>query len=146
SMATGVWFNQWNWRLFFELAYATPHYTPLYVWPAVALVFALVLIVAIGRGAKTEGFERAEYKKFIRGTRVVSAKSLRRLCLESVPQIEVGTIPMPTKVENLHLMIGGATGSGKSILLRKMAATVQKRGERMFMIDPNKDLMSRFYK
>jgi len=146
SIATGIWFNHWNWRLFFELAYATPHYTPLYVWPVVALVFALALIVFIGRGVKTEGFEGAEYKKFIRGTRVVSAKRLRRLCSESTPQIEVGTIPMPTKVENLHLMIGGATGSGKSVLLRKMAATVQKRGERMFVIDPNGDLMSRFYK
>lgn len=145
SQVTGVWFSHWNWRLFFELAYATPSYPPLYIWPIVALSVALVLIIVIGKGFKTEGFEGAEYKSFVRGTRVVSAKQLRKICQESDPQIDVGTIPMPIKVENLHLMIGGATGSGKSVLLRKMAASVQKRRERMFVIDPNGDLMSRFY-
>lgn len=146
SYATGVWFSQWSWQVFFQLAYATPAYAPLYIGPGVALVVALAAIVVIGRSGKTEGFEGAEYKRFIRGTKVISAYRLRKLCAESEPQIDVATVPMPIKVENLHLMIGGATGSGKSVLLRKMAASVRKRGERMFVIDPNGDLMSKFYK
>lgn len=146
SYASGVWFTNWDWRIFVQLAYATVSFPPLYIALLVGLVLALVAAVWIGKRAKTEGFEGAAYKQFIRGTKVASAAQLRKLCKESEPQIEVATIPMPVKVENLHLMIGGATGSGKSVLLRKMVHSITKRRERMFVIDPNGDLMSKFYK
>ncbi|WP_169295555.1 type IV secretion system DNA-binding domain-containing protein [Advenella sp. EE-W14] len=145
SIAGGVWVKHWNLDHFITLAYATPQYAPLYIWPAIGFILAVGLFILIAKGKKTEGFEGASYNEFIRGTKVVPAKKLRQLCTESAPQIEVATIPMPIKVENLHLMIGGATGSGKSVLLKKMASSVRKRRERMFVIDPNGDLMSKFY-
>jgi type IV secretory pathway TraG/TraD family ATPase VirD4 len=146
SYAGGVWIKHWTLDHFIQLAYATPHYGPLYIWPAIGFIFAVALFIFIAKANKTEGFEGAGYKDFIRGTQVVPAKKLRQLCTEPTQQIEVATVPMPIKVENLHLMISGATGSGKSVLLRKMAYSVRKRRERMFVIDPNGDLMSKFYK
>src|SRR5690606_37057045 len=96
------------------------------------------------------------------GTRTTSAQSLARQCEESgKEQIDIGGIPMPTANENLHLLISGATGSGKSVLLRNMAASVLKRSQhdmnnllpgqtperndRMIVIDPNGDLLSKFW-
>src|SRR3546814_15510441 len=62
--------------------------------------------------------------------------------------------------ENLHLLVSGATGSGKSVLLRNMAASVlarshsrqhhlpgqaPMRNDRMIVIDPNGALLSKFW-
>ncbi|NYT79530.1 DUF853 family protein [Alcaligenaceae bacterium] len=146
SLASGIWVRHWDWRIWLHMIQATLVYPPLYLWPALSLLLSLAAIVYIGRRYKTEGFDGAGYKRFIRGTRVVPVQKLRKLCHEPTAQIEVATVPMPIKVENLHLMIGGATGSGKSVLLRAMAKSVRQRGERMFVIDPNGDLMSKFYK
>lgn len=146
SLAAGVMFTDWDKDIFLMVAFYTFSYPLLYGSLILGLILALALILFIGKYSRTKGFGGAGYKKFIRGTRVVKVEKLRRLTQESTPQIEVATVNMPTKVENLHLLIGGATGSGKSVLLRKMAYCVRKRNERMFVIDPNGDLMSKFFK
>jgi len=166
-MAAATWSSQmrwqdWNARTFRYFALLTPQYPLLYGAVGAGLTLALALILFVGRTAKTEGFEGAAYKRFIRGTRTTSAKGLARLCKErGKQQIDVGGIPMPTANENLHLLISGATGSGKSVLLRNMAASVlnrsqhsmrtrlpgqmPSRNDRMIVIDPNGDLLSKFW-
>jgi len=166
-VAAATWSSQirwqdWNARTFRHFALLTPQYPLLYGALGAGLILALALILFVGRTAKTEGFEGAGYKRFIRGTRTTSAKGLARLCEErGKQQIDVGGIPMPTANENLHLLISGATGSGKSVLLRNMAASVlnrsqhsmrtclpgqmPSRNDRMIVIDPNGDLLSKFW-
>jgi energy-coupling factor transporter ATP-binding protein EcfA2 len=163
-MAAATWGSQMRWRdwnaqTFRHFVILTPEYPLLYGALGIGLVLALMLVVFIGRTARTEGFEGAGYKRFVRGTRTTSAKTLARQCEESGnQQIDVGGIPMPTANENLHLLISGATGSGKSVLLRNMAASVLKRSrhdtasraapehnDRMVVIDPNGDLLSKFW-
>lgn len=166
-VAAATWSSQmhwqdWNARTFRHFALLTPQYPLLYGALGAGLVLALVLILFLGRAAKTEGFEGAGYKRFIRGTRTTSATGLARLCKErGKQQIDVGGIPMPTANENLHLLISGATGSGRSVLLRNMAASVldrsqhsirtrlpgqtPNRNDRMIVIDPNGDLLSKFW-
>jgi len=163
-MVAATWGSQMRWRdwnaqTFRHFAMLTPEYPLLYGALGFGLVLALMLVVFIGRTARTEGFEGAGYKRFVRGTRTTSAKTLARQCEESgKQQIDVGGIPMPTANENLHLLISGATGSGKSVLLRNMAASVLKRSrhdtacraapernDRMVVIDPNGDLLSKFW-
>ncbi|MEB2399992.1 type IV secretion system DNA-binding domain-containing protein [Parapusillimonas sp. JC17] len=166
-MAAATWgsrmhWRDWNARTFRHFVVLTPQYPLLYGALGVGLALSLMLILIIGRTAKTEGFEGAAYKRFVRGTRTTSAKSLARQCAErGKQQIDVGGIPMPTANENLHLLISGATGSGKSVLLRNMAASVlnrsrhsmnnrlpgrtPERNDRMIVIDPNGDLLSKFW-
>ena len=162
-MAAATWgshmhWRDWNARTFRHFVLLTPQYPLLYGALGIGLILALVLILIIGRTARTEGFEGAAYKRFVRGTRTTSAKGLARQCEEhGKQQIDVGGIPMPTANENLHLLISGATGSGKSVLLRNMAASVLKRSQhdmttdlpdrndRMIVIDPNGDLLSKFW-
>lgn len=166
-MAAATWgshmhWRDWNARTFRHFVTLTPQYPILYGALGFGLVLALMLILFIGRTARTEGFEGAGYKRFVRGTRITTAKNLAHHCEESgKQQIDVGGIPMPSTNENLHLLISGATGSGKSVLLRNMAASVLKRSkhnlarrlpngnpernDRMIVIDPNGDLLSKFW-
>ncbi|MDR4126728.1 type IV secretion system DNA-binding domain-containing protein [Yanghanlia caeni] len=166
-MLAATWASQMHWRdwnahTFRHFVILTPQYPVLWGALGVGLVLSLTLILFIGRTARTEGFEGAAYKRFVRGTRTTSANNLARQCEErGKMQIDVGGIPMPTANENLHLLISGATGSGKSVLLRNMAASVLKRSQhdmvrllpgqtptrndRMIVIDPNGDLLSKFW-
>ncbi|WP_237173909.1 type IV secretion system DNA-binding domain-containing protein [Paracandidimonas lactea] len=166
-MAVATWgshmhWRDWNARTIRHFVMLTPQYPLLYGALGIGLALALMLILFIGRTASTEGFEGAGYKRFVRGTRTTTAKGLARQCEERGKlQIDVGGIPMPTANENLHLLISGATGSGKSVLLRNMAASVLKRSkhglilglpgrtpdrnDRMIVIDPNGDLLSKFW-
>lgn len=166
-MTAATWASQmhwrdWNARTFRHFVMLTPQYPLLYGALCVGVALSLTLILFIGRTARTEGFEGAAYKRFVRGTRTTSPRSLTRKCEErGKMQIDVGGIPMPTANENLHLLISGATGSGKSVLLRNMAASVLKRSQddmarhlpgqtparndRMIVIDPNGDLLSKFW-
>jgi len=166
-MAAATWgshmqWRDWNVQTFRHFVMLTPQYPLLYGALGIGLVCSLALILYIGRTARTEGFEGAGYKRFVRGTRTTSAKNLARQCEErGKQQIDVGGIPMPSANENLHLLISGATGSGKSVLLRNMAASVLKRSrhdmaarlsgstpernDRMIVIDPNGDLLSKFW-
>src|SRR5690606_26960854 len=157
-----IHWRDWNARTFQHFVMLTPQYPLLYYALGTGLLLALVLILFVGRTAKTEGFEGAAYTRFIRGTRTTSAKSLARLCEErGKRQIDVGGIPMPPANENLQLLISGATGSGRSVLLRNMAASglsrsqrsmktilpsqSPSRNDRTIVIDPNGDLLSKFW-
>ncbi|MBO9356889.1 type IV secretion system DNA-binding domain-containing protein [Bordetella petrii] len=166
-MAIATWgshmhWRDWNARALWHFMVITPQYPLLYGALGVGLVLSLIFVLFVGRTARTEGFEGAGYKRFVRGTRTTSAKSLASQCEESgKEQIDIGGIPMPTANENLHLLISGATGSGKSVLLRNMAASVLRRSkhemharlarpapernDRMIVIDPNGDLLCKFW-
>lgn len=129
----------------FALVPSTWSYEPLVYglvggFVAAALIFLLMLLPE----RKTDGFAGAKYRKFVRGTRVATAEKLRSLTQQNTPQIDVAGIPMPTEAETLHLLINGATGSGKSVMLRQLTYTARRRGDRMFVVDPNGDLLSRF--
>jgi len=147
SWSSGLRLADWDAKAFWYFLEVTPTYPILYIPPVAGLILALALVIYLGRAAHTDGFEGAGYSRFIRGTQSVTPRRLARMCKErGKVQADVAGIPMPSKVENLHLMIGGATGSGKSVLLRGLADSVRRRGDRMIVIDPNGDLMSKFWK
>lgn len=162
TYGSGMAWQDWNGRTAWYFVKLTPGYPLLYGALGIGLLVALALILYVSRTAKTEGFEGAAYKRFVRGTRMTTAKHLAKLCTEpGQQQIDVAGIPMPTANENLHLLVSGATGSGKSVLLRNMAASVQARSknsqpsllparkplrnDRMIVIDPNGDMLSKFW-
>ncbi|MCZ4328502.1 type IV secretion system DNA-binding domain-containing protein [Castellaniella denitrificans] len=147
SWSSGLRLADWDAKAFWYFLSVTSTYPVLYIPPVAGLILALALVIYLGRAHQSDGFEGAGYSRWIRGTRSVSPRTLARMCKErGTVQADVAGLPMPRKVENLHLMIGGATGSGKSVLLRRLADSVRRRGDRMIVIDPNGDLMSKFWK
>jgi len=145
KVMSGVPFSQITWLVLSNWIIATPSHILLITAPVVGLILAVSLAIALKRHSKKKGFDGAGYKIHIRGTKVVPIKKLRKLCHEQgVQQINVAGVPMPTRVENLHILLNGATGSGKSVLLRNLVFSALVRGDRIVAVDPNGDLYSKF--
>lgn len=127
----------------FELIEETPD-NPLLLGALIGgLVFAILIILMLSKILHTE-FRGAPFRTYIRGTKIVSAQKLRNLSRANEEQISIASIPMPRKTEPLHVLVNGATGTGKSVLLREMVSSAIARGDRMVIVDPNGDMYSRF--
>jgi type IV secretory pathway TraG/TraD family ATPase VirD4 len=57
----------------------------------------------------------------------------------------VADTPMPTWLETLHLLVAGATGTGKTVALGQVIETILRRGDRLIIVDPNGSFLSRFF-
>src|SRR5690606_40179479 len=90
---------------------------------AVGVLFVW-LLNSVGQGE----FGGAPFKRFLRGTRIVSGGKLKRMRREKAKQVTVAGVPMPRDAEPRHLLVNGATGTGKSVLLRELAYTGLLRG------------------
>lgn len=126
-----------------ELMKATPTKPVLMLSAAAGLGVAVLLVWLMNNVGKGE-FGGAPFKRFLRGTRIVSAGKLKRITNEKGRQVTVAGIPMPSDAEPRHLLVNGATGTGKSVLLRELAYTALLRGDRMVIVDPNGDMLSKF--
>lgn len=133
-------------KAFWELMKVT-HTKPILLGALIGGLLLAILLVWMISSLDNGDFSGAPYRRFFRGTQVVSASKLKRKTKEREDQVIVGGIPMPTKLEGLHLLLNGATGSGKSVLLRALAFSILKRkGDRMIFIDPNGDMLSKFFR
>lgn len=91
-------------------------------------------------------FGGAGFKRFLRGTRMISHRSLQRRTREAgLRQILVADTPIPTWLETLHLLVAGATGTGKTVALGQIIETILRRGDRLIIVDPNGTFLSRFF-
>lgn len=128
---------------FLEIIQQTPS-KPLLMGALVGgLGIAVLSIMMISRVLHSE-FRGAPFRTFIRGTKMVSSSKLYRLTNTGDKQISLAGIPMPQKIEPLHVLVNGATGTGKSVLLRELVASALSRGDRLVIVDPNGDMFSRF--
>lgn len=110
------------------------------------LALAILLVWLISTTTNKE-FAGAPFRRFLRGTKTVSPSQLRRKTRDKKKeQVDIASIPMPISVETFHTLLNGATGSGKSVVLRALAFSVLKRKDRMIFIDPNGDMLSKFYR
>jgi len=133
-----------KWRSLYALLKLTPQKPLLIMAVAGGFIFACALIFILKKLSVSD-FAGAPYKKFYRGTKIISKPALVKKTLEKkVEQIKVAGVPMPRKIENLHLLIGGSTGSGKSVLIRELVYSALLRGDRMIIADPNGDMLSKF--
>ena len=145
KLMSGLPLDYITWRVLSRWIMATAHHPVLIAAPIIGLLLAICLAFLLKRHSTKEGFDGAGYKKHIRGTEAVPIKKLRNVCTETgKKQIDVAGVPMPTSVENLHILLNGATGSGKSVLLRGLVFSALRRGDRMVVVDPNGDLYSKF--
>lgn len=83
----------------------------------------------------------------VRGSQIISARSLAwKTKIRKETQVTLAGVPIPGKIENLHFLIGGRTGTGKTIAIREMLSRIIPRGDRLIITDPNGDFLSNFYK
>ena len=133
-----------KWRSLYTLLKLTPQKPLLIMAAIIGLIFAFALIFILKK-LSVRDFSGAPYKKFYRGTKIISKSALEKKTFEKkTEQIKVAGVPMPTKIENLHLLIGGSTGSGKSVLIRELVYSALLRGDRLIIADPNGDMLSKF--
>ena len=86
-------------------------------------------------------FGGASFKRFLRGTRMISHRSLQQRTQESgKAQVLVADTPIPTWLETLHLLVAGATGTGKTVALGQIIETILKRGDRLIIVGPERHL------
>ncbi len=109
-----------------------------------AFALAILLVVLIARAGKSE-FTGAKFSKFLRGTQVTSKRALASKCRSrKEQQVVIAGVPMPTEIETLHLLMAGATGTGKSVGFAELAFSALMRGDRAIIVDANAALYTRF--
>lgn len=126
-----------------EIATHTPD-KPILIAAAVSGLFVAILLVWAMRALGRSEFAGAAFRRHLRGTRFVSPRKLSRMTKERARQVTVAGVPMPIQIEPLHLLVNGATGTGKSVLLRELAYSALLRGDRIVVVDPNGDMLSKF--
>lgn len=130
----------------FRIATETPSKPVLIIAAAAGLALAVLIVYLLYTVGKSE-YGGAPFRSFLRGTRIVRPSTLARRTRERrAQQVTVADIPMPTRVEMLHLLVAGSTGSGKSVLVRQLAYSALLRGDRIIVADPNGDMVSKFYR
>lgn len=123
------------------------HQKPVLLGAALGgLALALLLVWALDRFGKAE-FAGVPFKRHLRGTRIVGASALARMTKDrSYRQVSIAGIPVPRKLENLHFLVTGSPGAGKSVLLLDFARQLLLRGDRMIVVDPSGDMLKKFYR
>jgi len=129
-----------------RIATDTPH-KPVLTLAVVAGLGVSALLVYLLHSLDRSNHGGAPFRRFLRGTRVVRPSSLTRRTRErKLEQVTVASVPMPTRIETLHLLVAGSTGSGKSVLVREMAYSALLRGDRIIVADPNGDMLAKFFR
>lgn len=84
----------------------------------------------------------------LRGTRAVSEGALRRMVKRRSGgdrPITIGTVPIPTNLEPRHFALIGATGSGKSTVLRAALDAIEARGDACLVYDVSGEFTAHYY-
>lgn len=128
-----------------RIAKLTPHDDYLIGALVLGVLGGFVLADWIIRRYDTQ-FGGASFKRFLRGARMISHRSLQKRTQESgKAQVLVADTPIPTRLETLHLLLAGATGTGKTVALGQIIETILRRGDRLIIVDPNGTFLSRFF-
>lgn len=96
----------------------------------------------------TKRGEKQNSRKFIRGTRLVPMKLLKKQILheKQASHLMIDGLPLIKNHEVQHTLIHGTTGAGKTQLLRKRLRHIRARGERAIIYDKGGTLTSSYFK
>lgn len=133
-----------KWKALYQILILTPQKPSLILAFITGLILAIALVLLLKK-LSSNTFAGAPYKTFYRGSRIISKSALTQKTRErKAEQIKIAGVPMPRKIENLHLLIGGSTGSGKSVLIRELVYSALLRSDRLIIADPNGDMLAKF--
>jgi len=132
------------WALF-EIAKHTHEKTALLIGVGAGIVLAIALTWLLVE-LYSSPFSGQYFRQFLRGTKIVTPGRLKRITREKTMQVKIGDVPVPTGVETTHILVGGSTGTGKSVVIRGLVYSGLMRRDRFIICDPNGDLVSKFYR
>lgn len=112
-----------------------------------AFVIVTVVISLIMNYFKRKGEEQTA-DCLVRGTQIAEPKQLA-LILKKDKNASPFTIDdlqiLPNDFEVRHLYLGGSTGTGKTVLIRKLLRWIRERGDKAIIYDKGCTFVSRFY-
>jgi type IV secretory pathway TraG/TraD family ATPase VirD4 len=140
----------------------TIYHQPLAVWfwemallavlPAAGFLVLLVSWATWPTAAEREGAEHVRgvhlltpphFQTVLTGRR--SSWRWRRTAETYENGMRVAGIPLTRALEARHLLVSGATGTGKSTLLRSVLRQIAERRETAVVVDPEGELLRQFY-
>lgn len=89
--------------------------------------------------------------RHVRGAKIADADAVVKIARKAYRRadfggLEIGEIPIPRALEALNLMVCGSPGTGKSVTIARLIATMRERGDRVFAADPRGDYLRRFFR
>ena len=75
---------------------------------------------------------------------IAGLKQLCKMGTRKREQIEIASVPMPKKVEAVHTLFAGSTGTGKTTGQDEMISGALERGDRIIVVDNNAHSLERF--
>lgn len=107
------------------------------LWMLLSLLFRLA-------GTRLDSMDMEETED----ERVIEAEELRKIASGDICQsrIAFAGIPLPGKSDISNLIFCGSSGSGKSVNLRDLLASMRKSGRKVVVFDPSGEMISHFYR
>lgn len=132
------------WKVIWYALKATPNEPLLWIAPFLALILSIVIYVIIIKKYKTH-WGGAKFQTRLKGNKIVSKSTLISITKEKGEQLIFGGVPVPKKVESTQFLIGGSTGSGKSVCIAEYMDSATARGDRLICVDPDGGFMRYFF-
>jgi Type IV secretion-system coupling protein DNA-binding domain len=90
---------------------------------------------------------RDEGEQYLRGALLLSATALtKRMQTKGQPGgLVLADVQLRPGLEFTHVLVTGATGSGKSMLIRQVLRQIEARGARAIVVDPETEFLQQFY-
>ena len=85
--------------------------------------------------------------RVIAGTRVISEAELARMTATESSQnaLRLGSVTIPSRLQNRHFCIVGTTGAGKTTALRQLLDLIEARGEAALIYDTSGEFIEYYY-
>lgn len=80
-----------------------------------------------------------------RGANIIDHKELAKLTTSEPGHAHLGQARIPARVEPLHFLLAGATGSGKTQAFLQLAGSARERGHAAIVADVGGEFTKRFY-
>ena len=85
-------------------------------------------------------------KEWLRGSKLVTAKELKKELEEEATDLPFGDIKLPNKFECQHVFFIGSPGSGKTVFLNQVIERTIQRNENCVIYDFKGDFVSKFFR